>query len=175
MHHVLSRRPLFLALLLLLMAGIPVAVSAATTFGSVTGPTKVGSDVQWTVTVTAMSNPDNSVCFRYRKPAGTGTWSTATACTCSGAQCGSGVGTWTCSATSATLAGGTVDWEMAGYSGNCGSQKTAGPTGTNSFGPTAVALNGFSAQGLPAGFGLVVPAAALVLAGGVALRRSRRS
>jgi hypothetical protein len=42
-------------------------------------------------------------------------------------------------------------------------------------GPTAVTLSALSAQGLPVTFGLILPVAGLAVAGGVVLRRSRRS
>jgi hypothetical protein len=169
-----SRRYVPLVILTLLMLAIPLMVSAAT-HDPVQGPNMVGSALQWTVNVTGMSGSERQACFRYRTPANTGTWSSAAACSCTGAQCSSGVGLWTCTLTPAsTLANSSADWEVTAANNSCNNPNTMG-SGTNSFGPTAVALSALSAQGLPVTFGLILPVAGLAVAGGVVLRRSRRS
>jgi hypothetical protein len=174
MSHLFSRRYGLLVVLILLIVAIPLTVSAniGATVGS---PTLNSPNVQWIVTTTQMTGQDHYICMWYQPAGG----SAATqSCSCAGGgSCDKYVGQWTCSVPAAGLAGKSVQWQARTYqTAACGTQTNPiGTITTQNFGPNAVTLGAFSAQGLPAPFGLILPVAGLVVIGGVALRRSRRS
>ena len=161
-------------LALLLLAAIPVLVSAGATYDPVQGPTVVGSAYQWTVNVTAMSNPDKIVCLSYAvRPAVAPNWTATDGCTC--ASCSSGVGTWTCTLAQATIGSSTFDWDVASWSagggGTCGSSKT--PMGAGTVTPSSVSLRSFAGRNLPMTGIVALCGVGLLAIGGVTARTRR--
>jgi hypothetical protein len=116
----------------ILLVFTPMKAWSAVTFGTITGPTPSGGNWVFSVPVTAMSSPDNSVCIQvfYNKGSGcdaTGTVYGPVFCPRDGG--GSGPGTYTCTIPY-TSAGSYFTYDIASYAsagGSCGSEKTQAP------------------------------------------------
>lgn len=176
-----SRRSCLVVALVLLMLAIPLTVWAVGIAGNVSGPQKVGGNVQWALTTTnTWTGGQKYICLSYTaspSPA------TTVACTCplAPASCDQYVGQWTCSIPTTSVQGKTVPWQvMVANNSNCGGaanlpSSVGNASGTTSFGANTVTLNAFSARGFPVAYGYILPVAGLAVIGGVALRRARRS
>ncbi len=100
---------------LLLSALATATVWAAFVHSSYTGPTVIQNNnngtwnLQWTITVTTLSNPDQRVCV-----------SATTGATVLWAECGTSTGTLTCTLNNVpnTVA---MTWDISSYAGTCAS------------------------------------------------------
>jgi len=165
-----------LFLLLLLVGAIPMLVSAGAVFDPVQGPTKVGLDYQWSVNVTNMQNPDKVVCISYAKPPAVApNWTATNSCSCVGANCGSGIGVWTCTLSETSVGTGVFDWAVASWSAGggstCGATKTDMGAGTVT--PASVSLRAFSGRKLPLTGVLALCGFGMLVIGGVTSRMRR--
>ncbi len=138
---------------------------AAATFGQASWAW-VNPGYRFTVPVTALSNPDKSVCLAYSV---NGTAQTPVLCTCSGANCPAGANaTYTCNI-AGNLTNATMTWDISSYTANngCTGKNVVGATGVITTGPTAVTLASFDASAQPASWlppiGLALMTGALLL------------
>ncbi len=143
-------------LLILVLAAVTFAEATIT----VTGPTWNNPGYTWTVSVTAMSNPDKLVCLTIN--------GAATPCACNSPACDAttGLGTWVCTqATNVPNGTWNIDSWTAGGGSSCGGDKNATGEKSGSFGPNAITLARFQAARLgQASSPLLLPAVALGLA-----------
>ena len=143
MKPVFIRRFVNILLLSFLVSLIPLIAYASATLINPTGPVWTNPGYRFTIDVTQISNPDSGVCLLYSVNGGS---STKSACTCTSPACAPAtkLGTWVCTIPT-NYNNSTISWDMSTYSGNCGSQKTFGASGTFSTGPTALRLVSFEA------------------------------
>lgn len=142
-----------------------LSVSAAATFGDVTGPIFLNPGYQFDADVTAMSDPQEHVCIDYSVNGG---GNVQYPCTCSLPECDSttSVGTWECVIPS-TYQDATVSWDISAFpGGSCTGTKVLGDEGVFNTDPTALELIGFTVTGW-GGFslaGVVILLGALIAA-----------
>jgi LPXTG-motif cell wall-anchored protein len=157
----------------LILAATLLAVTttayAAATFGQASWAwTNPG--YRFTVPLTALTNPDKSVCLAYSV---NGTAQTPGLCTCSGANCPAGAdATYTCNIVS-NLPNATITWDISSYTANngCTGKSVVGASGVITTGPTAVTLASFDAATRPASW---LPAIGLAFMTGALLLLIRR-
>jgi hypothetical protein len=136
-----------------------------------------GINYTCTIAVTTLTPPDKKICLGFGVDTnGDGVADSEDLVTCDEAGTS---GSWTCLIPKQLNA--EIDWDMSAFSSagaSCGGNKTQGPTGSFTTGPTAVSLAGLQAEGgfaLPLWLGLTVLAGLLaVLAMGAVLLRQRR-
>jgi hypothetical protein len=151
---------LFLILLSLLVAAV-VTVSAAGTIDSVSGPDWDGSNYQWTVEVSQLSNPDKYICLDY-VATGSNAQSGNILCACANPDptdgCVNATGQWIC--TLGAIPDATINWEVDCFTSAsenvCGGETDCSGSSSGEFqtGPTAVSLSSFTASTL---FSAAVP------------------
>jgi LPXTG-motif cell wall-anchored protein len=142
---------------------------AAATFGQASW-TWVNPGYRFTVPVTALSNPDKSICLAYSV---NGTAQTPVLCTCSGANCPAGANaTYTCNIAN-NLPNATITWDISSYTANngCTGKSVVGASGVITTGTTAVTLASFDASAHSAAW---LPAIGLALMTGALLLLIRR-
>ncbi len=145
---------------------------SAVTFGTITGPTPSGGSWVFSVDVTAISSPDNSVCIQVTYNKGSGCNATGTVygpvfCPRDGG--GSGPGTYTCTIPYSS-AGSYFTYDIAGYASggsSCGTEKTQAPApfdGTTCQSTTPTAISFSSADAIvPASPSWFIPIVVAVL------------
>jgi hypothetical protein len=147
------------------LLAVTTTAYAAATFGPATW-TWINPGYRFTVPLTALTNPDKSVCLAYSV---NGTAQTPVLCTCSGANCPAGANaTYTCNI-AGNLPNATIAWDIASYTANngCTGKSVVGASGVITTGPTAVTLASFDASARPASWlppiGLALMTGALLL------------
>lgn len=148
----------------LLLSVVTVTVLADATMTAPVGPTWDGPNGNWvwTMTVSAISGNDKTVCVGYSIDGGA---ESTMECSCSGGSCP--VGNWTCTLPGASVANAltSVDWRIGTWGNACNQYRTA-PPGNESgdlgpTGPNAITLSALDAT--PSLGGLI--AIALLVAG----------